>query len=382
MQRLIGCAQNYVWGSRTMLSSLRGDGPSDLPEAEIWYGAHAVAPSTFDDGTTLLAAIDADATAQVGPENVAMFGRRLPFLLKLLAAASPLSLQAHPTADQAIAGFADDEAEGIARDAAHRIFRDDNHKPELIVAVTPFEALVGFRDPVRSVALLDALAAPDGLVSLVAGEGPKAAMKWLLDPKTSAHRNAVAACISALVAGATNYVGDTWMAEAALVLRLTAMYPADPGIGVAALLNLVELEPGEGLFLGAGTLHSYVSGLGVEVLANSDNVVRGGLTQKHVDVPTLITVVRPDCIDPTPVDLVAGQYSTSVPEFRLTRITPAGATPVTGPAIVLCVSGTTRLSGNDQLELTPTEAAWIPTGETVGASTSDLGFVAEVGDLA
>jgi mannose-6-phosphate isomerase len=378
VERLIGTIQNYAWGSHTMLSSLRGEESSELPEAEIWYGAHPVAPSKFNDGSTLLAAIEADATALVGEGNVDRFGTRLPFLLKLLAADKPLSIQAHPTIEQAREGFAREDEAGVAVDAPNRSFRDNNHKPELIAAITPFEALVGFREPTRTVDFLRGLEAPGSIISCVSEEGPKAAMQWLLEPQ-SAHQDDVTTCIAAIVAGAKTYTGNVWAAEADLVTRLNSMYPNNPGVGIAALLNRIVLEPGEAAFLDTGNLHAYVSGLGVEIMANCDNVVRGGLTPKHIDVPSLLTIVRSDSLDAKPVALDNDRYLSPAPEFALTRVDPDVVRTVAGPAIVLAVEGTTTALTEETLMLEPTQAAWVPFGESVSVSSTELAFIAEVG---
>jgi len=361
-----------------MLSSLRGEESSELPEAEVWYGAHPAAPSKFDDGSTLLTAIEADAAALVGEANVHRFGARLPFLLKLLAADRPLSIQAHPTIEQAQEGFAREDAAGLAVDSPNRSFRDNNYKPELIAAITPFEALVGFREPTRTTDLLHELDAPLTLISQVSKEGPKAAMQWLLESKPT-HQHEVTRCIAAIVAGAKVYAGEAWAAEADLVTRLDSMYPGDPGVGVAALLNRIVLKPGEAAFLDAGNLHAYVSGLGVEVMANCDNVVRGGLTPKHIDVPSLLTIVRPDSLDVTPVPLADNRYLSPAPEFALTRVDPDTARTAAGPAIVVAVERTTSATTEETLMLEPAEAVWVPFGESASIQSTGLAFIAEVG---
>lgn len=378
MQRLIGTIRNYAWGSHTMLSSLRGEQSSDLPEAEIWYGAHPVAPSSFEDGSTLLTAIEADAAALVGEGNVNRFGTHLPFLLKLLAADRPLSIQAHPTIEQAREGFARETAAGVSIDAPNRSFTDENHKPELIVAITPFEALVGFRETARTLDLLRDLDAPQSLISRVSDQGPKAAVRWLLESKP-AHQDDVTTCITRLVAGAKSYAGDAWAAEADHLARLDSLYPDDAGIGIAALLNRIVLQPGEAVFLDAGNLHAYVSGLGVEIMANCDNVLRGGLTPKHIDVASLLTIVRPDSLDVTPVGMDDNRYLSPAREFALTRVDPNSPRTVAGPAVVLAVEGTTSATTEERLTLEPTEAVWVPVGETASIHSTGLAFIAEVG---
>ena len=385
MERLTGGLQNYAWGSTTLLASLRGDGASVEPEAEIWYGAHHGVATLCDDGKSLLERIEANPVELLGQPIVDRFGPKLPLLLKLLAAGSPLSIQAHPSIEQAQRGFAAEEAAGIPRDAAHRSFRDDNHKPELICALTPFEALVGFRDVAETAAFLRELE----IEVAVEQDGPKDALvKFWLDESRLDEENhsrfleARAKFIDHLVNAAASYVGERWAAESALIGRLAEKYPGDPGIIVAATLNYVVLEPGEALYLGAGNMHAYVSGLGVEIMANSDNVLRCGLTPKHIDVPNLLDVVVPDSLTPTPVEIDPdGRYLTPAPEFELRRLDPAEGTEVEGPAIVLCTEGTVTVTQDGEaIELVPTDAAWLAVGEraTVTGNAS-VAFLASVG---
>jgi mannose-6-phosphate isomerase len=243
-----GVIQRYAWGDPTFIPELLGREPDGEPWAELWLGTHPSGPSRFDDGTLLR-----DVT---GP---------LPYLLKVLAAARPLSLQTHPDAEQA----ADGHARGIYPDA--------NPKPELLCALTPFEALCGLRPTDATVRLLTDLGADD-LATVVATEGPGAALTALyrgrIDP-----RPAIVAC------------SDSDRIEARWVRRLDAMYPGEPSVTATLLLNLVELRPGQCLRLDAGNLHAYLHGAGVELMGNSDNVIRGGLTVKHVDVDELLRIV-------------------------------------------------------------------------------------------
>ncbi len=378
MDRLTGITQNYAWGSQTLLAELRGVGPSGEREAEIWYGAHDAAPSLLGGGRTLLSDIQSDAARVLGDEVVGEHGAKLPFLLKLLAAAEPLSIQAHPTREQAKRGFARENEAGVAVNARHRSFRDDAPKPELIAALTPFEALVGFRPLQLTVDYLSSVGA-DTLEHVVKDRGFAAAVRWALAP-TTAEREAVDSEVATLVKGAANYRGHQWAAEAALVVTISKLYPGDPGILIAALLNRVQLEPGEAVFLDAGTLHAYIGGLGVEIMGNSDNVLRGGLTKKNVDTENLLDVLHDEA---TEVEIITpdlhGIYQTPASEFRLSRVT--GQSPsISGPAIILAVEGTTNVDGQGQQHvLNPTEAVWLGASEMATVTTSDSCFVAVVG---
>ncbi|WP_082080274.1 mannose-6-phosphate isomerase, class I [Williamsia herbipolensis] len=362
MHVLEGVVRPYAWGSRTALAALRGlPTPSAHPEAELWFGAHPAAPArALDDDVDLLSVIETDPAAQLGAACANAFGDRLPFLLKVLAADEPLSLQAHPTLAQARAGFARENAAGIPVDAPDRNYRDDNHKPELVVALTEFDALAGFRDPATTVDLLRDLqvAELDPYLGLLAGQPDSHGLRalfttWITLPDAILH-----ALIPAVLDGAIAYLnrGDRRFAtELQTVLELGEAYPMDPGVLTVLLLNRLRLSPGEGLYLGAGNLHAYLRGTAVEVMANSDNVLRGGLTPKHMDVPELLAVL--DFATSAPADLhphihVLGAekiYSTPAPEFRLSRIDLDGtglqrsssiSLDAAGPQILTVIDGT------------------------------------------
>ncbi|MEU3755173.1 mannose-6-phosphate isomerase, class I [Streptomyces olivoreticuli] len=369
MDRLANTVRPYAWGSTTAIPELLGTTPTGEPQAELWMGAHPGAPSRVDrgDGPRPLGDTIADAPeAELGPETVRRFGPRLPFLLKLLAAASPLSLQVHPDLDRARAGFADEEARGIPADAPHRTYRDPNHKPELLCALTPFEGLCGFRAPARTAELLAALDV-DSLkpyVDLLHAQPEADALREVLTAVLVADHTAIAETVHAASAAAERLAAedgphrDAYAAYASIAHH----YPGDPGVIAAMLLNHVRLNPGEALYLGAGVPHAYLDGLGVEVMANSDNVLRCGLTPKHIDVPELLRVVRFESTDPAvlrPEADAGGEevYATPVDEFRLSRyvFAPSSETPATlppgAPQILLCTSGTAVLRAADGTEL-------------------------------
>jgi mannose-6-phosphate isomerase len=350
----------YAWGSRTAIASLQGrPTPAPTPEAELWMGAHPLAPSRLTrSGTTtdLAAVIAADSDGQLGRSVAGRFGPRLPFLLKVLAPERPLSLQAHPTAAQAAAGFEDEERRGVPRSAAHRNYKDPHHKPELICALTPFEALCGFRRAADTRALFDALAVPqlDALASplrsMPGAPGVEATFRALM----TLGAGDAARLVEGLVRACRSHRG-AFRDECRWAVRLAEEYPGDRGVASALMLNLVRLEPGEAIYLDAGNLHAYLHGVGVEIMASSDNVLRGGLTPKHVDVPELLKVL--DFLDgPVPVrrsrevDRHEVAWDTPAAEFRLSRIHVAAEAVgrlVTGPEILCCVDGAVRLTPGD-----------------------------------
>jgi mannose-6-phosphate isomerase len=362
LARLEGALRGYAWGSRRFLAELEGrPGPSESPEAERWFGAHATGPATLRlaDGTArpLDVAIADDPLGMLGSEVLARFGPRLPFLLKVLAAAEPLSLQAHPSATRAQAGFADEEAQGIPLDAAHRRYRDSWPKPELLRALTPFTALCGFRALDRTLELLATLAV-DELAWLADGlqaEGEAAiapAVRRLLTLPTT-QRGPVVTAVAEHAAELTE--DAVWGAEARMVRALAGRYPDDPGVVVALLMRLLHLAPGEALHLPAGNLHAYLGGAGVEVMASSDNVLRGGLTAKYVDVDELLQVLddRPGAVPQvSPVAGVPGErvFPVPTPFFRLSELAPRPGTVVAldrrGPQVLLCTAGRTTIAAD------------------------------------
>lgn len=325
--------RDYAWGSRTAIAELLGREPSGGPEAELWLGAHPAWPSTVTDATPGLAGRRLDDVIAADPATLVGVGRsRLPFLLKVLAADAPLSLQVHPDAEQAREGFAREQERGVPIDADDRNYRDDSPKPELILALSPaFEALAGFRHLSETRLLLAELAgfAEGGdrraildLAGQLAEGDPAAAgstgsSSHVVDegmpddgdtvPQHAGSGNALADVVERLLRGS----GDVSHLVAAVtaaavrapqtssfarewrtVRRLADTHPGDPGIVVSLLLNRISLARGQVLALGAGVLHAYLEGVGIELMSASDNVLRGGLTAKHVDVDELLRVVR------------------------------------------------------------------------------------------
>ncbi|MGC5076993.1 mannose-6-phosphate isomerase, class I [Agrococcus sp. DT81.2] len=342
--------RDYAWGSTTLLASYLGRSGSGGPEAELWLGAHPASPSVVARGP--------HAGSELGSVLDAEGARRPAMLLKVLAAAQPLSLQAHPDAGRAREGWEREERLGIPLDAPHRSYRDPNPKPEIIVAVTSFEALSGFRPRAQASEVAAALAAADERAApLVEHVSAGDALPWLLSGSPD-----VAPVVEAAVA-ARDELARTHPVEADTVARLSSAHPGDPGILVALLLNRVSLAPGEALFLPAGNLHAYLSGLGIELMGPSDNVLRGGLTPKHVDVAELLAVVdRTPLVDPRlPAEPLDGAvaYRPSAP-FELRRV--AGRHDVdAGRALLLAVSDATVTVDGETHRMRAADAAWIDT---------------------
>jgi mannose-6-phosphate isomerase len=342
--------QNYAWGSRTSLAQLLGRPPAEQPEAELWIGAHPQAPSHASDGRSLLELIQADPAGMLGPAVAREYGSRLPFLLKVLAVEAPLSLQAHPDQKQARAGFLREQAAQIPLDARERTYKDDNHKPELLCALTRFEALSGFRAAGETAALFVRLGLADSeLVRSLRSNEPeplRGAFSGLMTLRETERTRLAAEVVARCERAASS--ADPYQGSLAWAARLGRAYPGDIGAVASLLLNHLVLEPLEALYLEAGRLHAYLCGTGVEIMANSDNVLRGGLTPKHVDVPELLRVLRFDAPPvapartrrPSDVELA---YETSAREFCLTRIDLEPQRRfgwhLSGPELLLCVGG-------------------------------------------
>lgn len=368
--------RDYAWGSRTALAEMQGRPvPAAGPEAELWMGAYASCSSrVLPSGEYLLARIRRDPVAELGPEVAARYSGQLPFLLKVLAVERPLSLQAHPSLEQARDGFARQEEAGLPADAPERSYRDKGHKPELLCALTPFDALCGFRQVAQTCALLDALAVPElEVVSAPlrdrGADGLQDAFSSLMG--TEEHRRAdLVEAVATACRRVLESAGMAFAAELGWVLRLAEAYPGDPGVVAALLLNLIQLHPGEALFVPAGTLHAYLGGVGVEIMASSDNVLRGGLTPKPIDVPELMRVLRFVELPPTVRRASAcshGEqvFSAEAAEFALSRLAlePGQhvSLPGRGPQILLSAAGSaTVTTPGGTVSLSRGGSVWVP----------------------
>lgn len=384
MELLRGAIRTYAWGSRTAIAEFCGrPAPTAHPEAELWLGAHPGDPAWLEtDGgeTSLLEAVRADPEGQLGAAVRARFGDVLPFLVKVLAADEPLSLQAHPSAEQAVEGYLREDRLGVPLNSPVRNYRDRSHKPEVLVALSEFEALAGFRPAAGSVELMRALAVPelDPFIALLTGQSDADGLRALFTTWITAPQPDLDTLIPAVLEGAVGYLrsgATTFAAEAKAVLELGERYPGDAGVLASLLLNRISLQPGEAIFLPAGNLHSYLHGVGMEVMANSDNVLRGGLTPKHVDVPELLRVLdfhpaRDDTLHPhTQRDGIELVYQTPAPEFATSvlilddeNLGHEVDAPCRhdGPQILVCTQGSAVVRAkSDEVRIDRGSSAWV-----------------------
>lgn len=371
MIRVDNTPRDYAWGSLTDIAKLRGVEPTGKPEAELWLGTHPGSP------TQILDVAQADGAGTIADFLTLRGDAPLPYLLKILAAAHPLSIQAHPSPEQAREGFARENAAGVAPDSPVRNYKDDSHKPELIYALSEsFEALCGYRTVQETIAELDLLAAANAQAcsptsaltefsQQLLNRGADAlswAVEWALSED-----NARALVAEISTAGA--------LIKDELLMELARDYPGDPGVVVALLLNRVTLRRGQALYLPAGNMHAYIRGLGIEIMAASDNVLRGGLTSKHVDVPELLDVVKTDVLPVPilePVQVCPGVeiFEPDVPDFSLAHvhledhITQTDAIVLRRHAIVTCTSGKLFITGHEsKIELSQGQHAFISADE-------------------
>ncbi len=377
MELLQPVVRPYPWGSRHGIAELQGRPvPAEGPEAELWMGAHPSGPAGLARrADTLDAFIAADPGRELGPQVVARFGARLPFLLKVLSAAQALSIQVHPSRAQAQAGFRADNDRGLALDDPARNYVDDWPKPELLCALTSFEVVAGLRTPADAAGVLRALAVPQLqplAADLEAASTPAALARVLgviLDWPESGRKQLVSDVLGAcgpLAAGAGPY------AEACgAALRVAADHSGDLGLVALLLMRHLVLQPGQALFMPAGGLHAYLEGTGIEVQANSDNVLRAGLTPKHIDVPELLKLLDPavtvPVVSPCPMAEGISRYDSPASEFRLYRLDLAAAPlelPGTGPRILLCVDGAVALRSE-------TGSVFLDQGESCFISAAD-----------
>jgi mannose-6-phosphate isomerase len=320
------------------------------------------------------ALIDQHPLEILGEDITRRFGKALPYLFKVLAADRPLSIQAHPSKHQAVAGYAKENREKIALDASDRNYRDDNHKPEIICALTSFWGLNGFR-PASAAAALLAPVCPDVLQNALLdlkhsrGGGLKPFFTVMMTLAEDERRDAAQEVLEKAGVLKDNSPVYRWMID------LARAYPADMGVLSPVLLNLIRLEPGQAMYLPAGQLHAYLDGVGIELMANSDNVLRGGLTPKHVDVPELLSVVRFEetsiqVLEPRPLGPAESGYDCPAEEFSLTVIRPGNGQPYVSPSVrsvemLLCTAGEGRIEDGGQgvrLTMNKGDSFMIPAG--------------------
>jgi len=377
--------RHYPWGSRDAIARLqRRSNPTEHPEAELWIGAHPAAPSRLrrDDRLSLAELLCDRSIETLGHRVSTGFGSALPFLLKVLAASEPLSIQAHPDAVQAREGFERENAAGIPLDAPHRNYRDDQPKPELICALTPFWALRGFRDARAIVRGFRQRGIEEFSAELerLDREGDGLGHQHFFASIMNAGGDRVARAIAQAVTGTAQTPTDQWVA------RLAAAHPHDAGALAPLFLHLVRLEPGEAMYLDAGELHSYLEGVGVEIMANSDNVLRGGLTPKHVDVPELCRTLtfasqQPAVLRPATRTTGERVFETPASHFELAVLTldrdqSWSSGSARGPEIWLVTAGEAEIrdrTSGETLPISQGESVFVPdcvaSYELTGAAT-------------
>ncbi len=387
MQKLINSVQNYAWGSKTALTDLYGiANPNNLPMAELWMGAHPKSSSKIEDASgqarSLRDVIDADKAALLGDKVAQRFGE-LPFLFKVLCADQPLSIQVHPNKQASEIGFAKENAAGIPLDAAERNYKDPNHKPELVFALTPFLAMNAFREFSEIISLLQPVAGAHNAIAHFL-ENPNAeALSQLFASLLNMQGEEKSHALAVLKAALDSQQGEPWET----IRLISEFYPDDSGLFSPLLLNVVKLNPGEAMFLFAETPHAYLQGVALEVMANSDNVLRAGLTPKYIDIPELVAnvkfVAKPAAelltqpvkngaeLDfPIPVE----DFAFSLHDLSQTETTIAQESA----AILFCVEGEATLhKGEQHLVLKPGESAFVAANESP-VSVSGTGRLARV----
>lgn len=390
MKRLQGAVRTYAWGSPHAIPRFFGYRETGDPIAEVWFGGHPDGSAFLVDDArsplydytspdyspassqqTLRQYIAENPKATLGESVARRYDNRLPYLLKLIAPHEPLSLQVHPTLTQAREGYAREDEQGIDRLSAQRNYRDRNHKPELTYALTPFEALVGFRAPRRVYEVLKDLDSPLArrLLEIVIDEGVTGAFHYLLSgqtrPSAEDIAHTIAACAARLPSSSPSPRADR------IACYLAQRYPDDPGAVASLLLNPVSLRSGESLYIPAGIVHAYLSGEAVEIMAASDNVLRAGLTEKHVDVPELLRVVDsraapPIRIAPEHMSDILSTFYVPVDDFELSIVSLTDASRcesvrTVGPRTVVCIEGAVQLwAGGQTASLDKGQAMFIP----------------------
>jgi len=370
--------QRYAWGSKQWIQDILSLPESDrhVPIAEVWLGAHPRAPSlavydTFEQRLDSL--IQARPAFFLGAETAEEY-RTLPYLFKLLAAATPLSIQAHPNKKQAEEGFAREEMAGIPINAENRNYKDANHKPEIICAITPFTAMCGFREQARIGALLSLLDIPQlqHCIEAIHQHDSRSAYEAFLQSLFNIPQREGLNLTKSLQDKIPELKKKhpLYATEWELIDRFCRLYPGDSAVIAPLYLNVLSLKPGEALFLPAGVLHAYVEGFGVELMANSDNVLRGGLTPKHIDVPELLRIIRfeafkPEILSPIETDNALRLYPSPVSEFTLFRMNITEGKPqelLPGkPTIIIVIEGSAQIdSGRETMELHKGMSLFLP----------------------
>ncbi|KGM29726.1 mannose-6-phosphate isomerase [Photorhabdus aegyptia] len=388
MLKMINQIQHYSWGSKTALTDIYGvENPDNLPMAELWMGAHPKSSSFVTNPETgkpiaLNELIASDPEKYLGKKVSDRF-HRLPFLFKVLCAAQPLSIQVHPDKKSAEEGFAKENIAGIPLDSTERNYKDDNHKPELVYALTPFRAMNGFR-PLNEIAqLLEFVIAAHPKIPYFIQTPNEQNLACLFSQLLNMGGKQKQLALGVLKSALNSRLGEPWDS----IKKMTAFYPDDNGLFIPLLLNVIELEPGQAMFLCARTPHAYLEGVALEVMANSDNVLRAGLTNKYMDIPELMAnldfVSKPtDTLFTLPEqEKTAKNFPVPVDDFAFS-IYSLSKQPITldnnSASIVFCVEGQTVIqSGEHQLRIFPGESVFISAAEKAVIIQGD-GFTAQV----
>ena len=387
MQKLINSVQNYAWGSKSALTELYGiANPDGQPMAELWMGAHPKSSSKIENASgqpqSLREVIEQDKTALLGQAVAERFGE-LPFLFKVLCADQPLSIQVHPNKRASEIGFAKENAAGIPLDAAERNYKDPNHKPELVFALTPFLAMNAFREFSDIISLLQPVAGAHQVIAHFLAQPDADSLSQLFASLLNMQGEEKSHALAVLKATLASQQGEPWET----IRFISEFYPDDSGLFSPLLLNVIKLNPGEAMFLFAETPHAYLKGVALEVMANSDNVLRAGLTPKYIDIPELVAnvkfVPKPATELLTTPEQNGAELDFPIPvadfAFSLHDLsTQASSLAQQSAAILFCVEGEAVLSkGEQRLVLKPGESAFVSAGESP-VEASGVGRLARV----
>ncbi|MEA1910841.1 MAG: mannose-6-phosphate isomerase, class I [Spirochaetota bacterium] len=359
--KLINQVQNYSWGTKNYIPDLLGKDETNEHWAELWMGDHARGTSTavLEIGNIPLNQVLMNFSTDIFGEDSIRFGKQLPFLFKVLSAESPLSIQAHPNKVQAEEGFRDENSRSIPMDAVNRNYKDNNHKPEIICALTPFTAMCGFRE----VEEINTNFLKLHTSVYTAKNSVKSFFESIMSLKSAE--------LKIIIEDALVWAESNNSIEAELVQKFSALYDNDPGILAPLFLNVYSLKPGEALYQGPGELHAYVKGTGIELMSNSDNVLRGGLTPKHVDIEELLKVLNfkpsgKNILKPVTIGRGLYEYLTPSDEFILKylKIENSNSLEIKNREsleILLCVSGNVIVSyENETISINRGESLFIP----------------------
>lgn len=365
--RIHGVIKDYDWGSRDFLPSLFGYSANGKPQAEAWFGTHPLGEATLDDGSKLSDLITADPDAMLGKERVAVFGPHLPLLLKVLAIQKPLSIQCHPDKEQAKQGWAKEEEYRKTAPVSEWDYKDDNQKAEVLFALTPTTAMCGFRPFDAIVEHLKRLIPNAWENYFTACQNIDTLFKTLYSLPKKDLKVLIAEYIKNLEENDEEFCKGQFLTEKGIALSCYKAYPLDPGLLCPYLLNVVFLRTGEAIYLRPRVLHAYVRGNGIELMSASDNVLRGGLTMKKVDLPELLSVMEAQAGSGDKSEERSDEFGrlvveTPTDEFRLV-VAQSGMYEIREkvPSVALVSEGRCRISlGGEHIDLMQGEAAFIP----------------------